>query len=69
VGKVIFDFGGTLAHRPWMWSQCIVDVLDDLSPGHGLVADDMRPHLRDGFPWHRPDQAHLHLATPDPVVG
>jgi putative hydrolase of the HAD superfamily len=65
VGKVIFDFDGTLAHRPGMWSQCMVDVLDDLSPGHGLVADDVRPHLRDGFPWHRPDQAHLHLSTPD----
>jgi len=65
VGVVLMDFDGTLAYRPGMWSQCMVEVLDELSPGHGVEADDLRPHLRDGFPWHRPDQPHLHLGDPE----
>ena len=28
VELVVFDFDGTLAHRPGMWSQCLLDVLD-----------------------------------------
>jgi len=34
--KVLFDFDGTLAYRPGMWSGCLLDVLDELAPGHGL---------------------------------
>ena len=63
MGKVLFDFDGTIAHRPGMWSQCLVDALDNLTPGHGIDAADFRPHLQDGFPWDRPDEAHLHLST------
>jgi putative hydrolase of the HAD superfamily len=63
VGKVLFDFDGTLAHRPGMWSQCLVDALDKLTPEHGIVAADFRPHLQDGFPWDRPGEAHLHLSS------
>jgi putative hydrolase of the HAD superfamily len=48
-----------------MWSQCLVGALDDLMPGHGFVATDLRPHLRDGFPWDRPDEPHHHLSTPE----
>ena len=48
-----------------MWSQCLVDVLDDVSPGHRIVVGDFRPHLRDGFPWHHPERAHLDLSNPD----
>jgi putative hydrolase of the HAD superfamily len=64
VGRVVIDFDGTLAFRQGTWSQCLVDVLDDVSPGHHIVAADLRPHLRDGFPWHEPQRPHLHLSTP-----
>lgn len=29
---VVFDFDGTLAHRPGMWTQCLLDVLDSHTP-------------------------------------
>lgn len=61
VGVVLFDFDGTLAHRPGMWSQCVLEVLDDLIPDHEMSIEDVRPHLRDGFPWHRSDQPHPQL--------
>src|SRR5580658_25378 len=48
-----------------MWSQCLIDVLDEVSPGHRIVARDFFPHLRDGFPWHQPELPHLDLSTPD----
>jgi putative hydrolase of the HAD superfamily len=64
-GKILFDFDGTLAHRPGRWGQCLLDVLSDLSPGHPLTLDHFRLQLRDGFPWHRPEQAHLQWSTPD----
>jgi putative hydrolase of the HAD superfamily len=65
MARVLLDFDGTLAHSPGRWRQCVVDVLDDLVPGHGVSIDEVRPHLRGGFPWHRPDEPHLHLDTPD----
>jgi putative hydrolase of the HAD superfamily len=65
VRRVLFDFDGTLAYRPGGWSQCLVDVLDEVSPGHEIRVDDIRPYLRDGFPWHVPDRSHVDLSDPD----
>jgi putative hydrolase of the HAD superfamily len=48
-----------------MWSQTLIDVLDELTPGHGVLVEQIRPHLNDGFPWHRPEESHFELATPD----
>jgi putative hydrolase of the HAD superfamily len=48
-----------------MWSQCLVDVLDEVLPGHEIGAADIRPHLRGRFPWHEPGRSHLDLSTPD----
>jgi putative hydrolase of the HAD superfamily len=62
---ILWDFDGTLGYRDGMWSGCLVDVLDEHEPGHGWCADDFRPSLRDGFPWHTPDVPHLELATAD----
>lgn len=61
----VFDFDRTLAHRSGTWSQCLFDVLDAQVAGHGVTSEDLRPHLRDGFPWHRPDIAHPELNDPD----
>jgi len=60
---LIWDFDGTLAHRRGEtgWSLLLEEVLDAEEPGHGHSAETLRPYLRDGFPWHRPDVPHLEL--------
>jgi putative hydrolase of the HAD superfamily len=62
---VLWDFDGTLAFRDGMWRGCLVDALTEIAPGHGVVAADVAPGLRDGFPWHRPETGHPALNTPD----
>lgn len=44
-----------------MWSQCVLEVLDELIPNHEMSIEDIRPHLRDGFPWHRSEEPHPQL--------
>ena len=65
IERFVFDFDGTLAHRPGMWGRCLFEVLEQHRPGHGATLEDLRPHLRDGFPWHRHDVAHPELTDAD----
>jgi FMN phosphatase YigB (HAD superfamily) len=67
VRLVIWDFDGTLAHRRGEtgWSILLAEALDSEEPGHGHTAETFRPHLRDGFPWHRPEVAHPELCEPE----
>jgi putative hydrolase of the HAD superfamily len=51
---VLWDFDGTLAARTGMWSGCLVSALALVAPDVAVAADDLRPGLRDGFPWHAP---------------
>ena len=78
VRLLIWDFDGTLAHRRGEtgWSILLAEALDAEEPGHGHSAETFRPHLREGFPWHRPDVAHPELCEPEawwasvrPVLG
>src|SRR5215467_266622 len=62
---VLWDFEGTLAARPGIWSQCLVDALEEVVPGHGLTRDDVAPGLRSRFPWHDWRRPHPELADPD----
>jgi putative hydrolase of the HAD superfamily len=64
---LIWDFDGTLAHRRGEtgWSILLAEALDGEEPGHGHSADTFRPHLREGFPWHRPEVAHPELCEPE----
>lgn len=64
VRAVLWDFDGTLAFRTGRWAGLLAEVLDDHEPGHGFAADDFRPFLRNGFPWHRPDVPHPELTAP-----
>ena len=64
-GVVMWDFDGTLATRPGLWSRCVLEVLDEHAPGHGASRDELRAALRDGFPWHRADEPHPELCEPD----
>ncbi len=67
VRLAIWDFDGTLAHRRGEtgWSILLAEALDAEEPGHGHSAETFRPHLRDGFPWHRPEVAHPELCEPE----
>jgi FMN phosphatase YigB (HAD superfamily) len=64
---LIWDFDGTLAHRRGEtgWSILLAEALEAAEPGHGHSADVFRPHLREGFPWHRPEVAHPELCEPE----
>jgi putative hydrolase of the HAD superfamily len=46
VGRfVIWDFDGTLAWRPGLWSGCLLETLDEKEPGHSFLRDDLVPYL------------------------
>lgn len=64
---LIWDFDGTLAHRRGEtgWSILLAEALDAEEPGHTHSAETFRPHLRDGFPWHRPELPHPELCKPE----
>ena len=64
-GVVLLDFDGTLARRQGRWSDCLVEALDAVAPGHGLTPGELRPHLRGAYPWHRHEEPHPDLCDPD----
>lgn len=64
-GVVLWDFDGTLAWRPGLWSGCVIEILDEHEPGHGGTVELVRERMRGVFPWHRHDEPHPHLADPD----
>ena len=61
----LFDFDPTLAYREGRWGSAILEALDRLEPSHTVTAADIRPHLQEGFPWHRPDLPHPELFDPE----
>jgi len=52
---VIWDFDGTLAHRPLRWSGAILAAVREAGIECSASAEDVRPFLQSGFPWHQPD--------------
>jgi putative hydrolase of the HAD superfamily len=63
-GVIFWDFDGTLV-RFTSWRFALMDVLNECDPGHNIDPEQIRPFLRDGFPWHKPEEPHLHLCNPD----
>ena len=61
---ILWDFDGTLV-KFTSWRLALIDVLDEFESGHGIDQEQLRPFLRNGYPWHRPDEPHLHLDNPD----
>jgi putative hydrolase of the HAD superfamily len=61
----LWDFDGTLAYRPGMWSGCVVEVLDQHDPTHTVTVEMVRAGLRQGFPWHRSEEPHPHPGDPE----
>jgi putative hydrolase of the HAD superfamily len=62
---ILWDFDGTLAHRTGMWRGTMIETLDEHLPGHGVAAEQLRPFLHNGFPWHRHETAHPELGDPE----
>lgn len=60
---LLWDFDGTLGYRPGNWRQALFDVLLENYPDSPITMDDLRPFLRNGFPWHQPDIVHTHITT------
>ena len=62
-GTILWDFDGTLAHRPKMWTGLLIETLDLHEPGHTVELESIRPWLRDGFFWHTPETPHCGLTA------
>lgn len=63
--KVIFwDFDGTLAYRPKMFSSSLVMVLDAHGEGRQIAAESFEPWLKSGFPWQEPEKDYRSLKEP-----
>lgn len=62
---ILWDFDGTLGHRPGMWRTVLVEALVEDDPTCTATAEALRCVLRDEFPWHRSHLAHLHITTPE----
>ncbi|MGI4792139.1 MAG: HAD family hydrolase [Janthinobacterium lividum] len=55
---LIWDFDGTLGFRVGGWTSALVDVLRKKAPECRATADDLRPHIQTGYPWHAPEQGY-----------
>jgi putative hydrolase of the HAD superfamily len=65
-GRVIlWDFDGTLCWSYGLWRSALMTALDEQLAEHGVIQEDLRPHLRSGFPWHEPERPHPELADPE----
>lgn len=63
---LVWDFDGTLAHRPGMWSGAVCEVLERALPtGAAISREQVAPWLQSGFPWHTPDVAHTRCGSPE----
>jgi putative hydrolase of the HAD superfamily len=52
---VLWDFDGTLAHRPGQWTDTVMSVLRAAASAEGVDRETVRPVMNAGFPWHAPD--------------
>lgn len=62
---ILWDFDQTLAHRPGRWTGVLLELLEAEDPEHGISRDLLRTSMRDGLPWHRPEEPHHHLDSDD----
>ncbi len=52
---LLWDFDGTLAHRPGQWTDTVMAVLRAADLAHGVDRETIRPFMNAGFPWHEPE--------------
>ncbi len=57
---ILWDFDGTLADAPWLWSRATRSLLNR-SGYSDIDIDSIRQELDYGFPWHTPEVPHVDL--------
>ncbi len=62
---VLWDFDGTLAYRPGMWSGDLQEAIHAFDATRNISLEEIRPLLQTGFPWHTPEIPHPETAAPD----
>ncbi|MBO2455968.1 HAD family hydrolase [Actinomadura violacea] len=62
---IIWDFDGTLAERPGLWSGCLLEIISDHDPHHGISRSEIAALMHTGFPWHTPERPHPQLCEPN----
>lgn len=60
---ILWDFDGTLGYRSVTWSQVLLDILKEHHPDSTATQQEVRPFLREGFPWHQPHISHVEVTT------
>lgn len=60
---IFWDFEGTLVVRSGLWRSALMEVLDENEPGHSIRPEQIQPYLREGFPWHTPEEPHLQFTN------
>ncbi len=61
---LIWDFDGTLGYREGgAWTASLLEVLQKADVDLDVTAEEMRPHLRQGFPWDTPLRPHPHMQS------
>lgn len=62
---IFWDFHGTLSPGGWDWAETFQDILEMHAPNICRSQQEINDCLQEGFPWHTPDQEHLHITTAD----
>lgn len=52
---IVWDFDGTLATREGGWTGTVCEAVAAVLPELAVDAEQVRPHMRRGFPWHAPE--------------
>lgn len=52
---LLWDFDGTLAHRPGQWTDTVMAILRAENLAQGVDREAVRPFMNSGFPWHAPE--------------
>lgn len=61
---LIWDFDGTLGYREGgAWTASLLEVMEKADVGLDVTAEEISPHLREGFPWHTPLRPHPHIQS------
>ncbi len=62
MNKVIFwDFDGTLAKAPFLWSGSLHEVILELMPDYNITLEEVRRYTKSGFTWDTPERDYSRL--------
>jgi len=64
-GTIWWDFDGTLASRPLMWSRAARHLIERAEIACDALPGPLLEVLNKDMPWHGPNRGHPELSTPD----